>query len=394
MATVVAFAIGAALAVAAMMTIRRRAESRTEPQGPVGKAYSAVGDNTSDGIDVIDDGRLVAALDALPMGVVLVDVAGREVVRNRAAGAALQRHQQVLVDAAVAELLEGSRRGGSDLGTTLELQGPHPRVLALAAHPLRDGGALATVTDVTERARLDAVRTDFVANLSHELKTPVGALAVLAETLADVVGAESLDPDDRAAALRLAGKLVAEAHRLSGSIDELLELSRIELEGDEVRAPVRADVVVCDAVERVRHLAEPAAIRVNTCLPAEPIEFPGDGRQLASAMGNLLENAVKYSDPSGTVEIGVREADEVIEFWVRDWGVGIPARDLDRIFERFYRVDRARSRDTGGTGLGLSIVRHVATNHGGTVNVVSHEGEGSTFTLRVPRTAHDPEEDR
>ena len=348
------------------------------------------------GPDVPD--RLMASLDALPLGVVVVDPNGSELVRNRTAHATVARHHQVLLDGVLDELFVQARATSGDVSRVVELQGATPRTMSLAVHPLTEGGAIATITDVTERARLDAVRTDFVANLSHELKTPVGALAVLAETLADLVSGEQLDADDLNAALRLAGKMVAESHRLSRAIDELLELSRVELEGADTRESVRVDMLVCDAVARVRSLAEPADITVSVNLPAETLVVHADARQLTSALGNLLENAVKYSDPSSTVEIGARRTDDAVEFQVRDWGIGIPARDQDRIFERFYRVDRARSRDTGGTGLGLSIVRHVAVNHGGTVSVTSREGEGSTFVLRIPTEpsgdVRRPEEDR
>jgi len=338
--------------------------------------------------------HLAASLDALPVGVVVVDADGTEVVRNWMAQSGVLRHHRLLLDEALEELFARTRATGDDSGRVVQLQGPNQRVMSLAVHPLEQGGAIATLADVTERARLDAVRTDFVANLSHELKTPVGALAVLAETLADLVIAPTLDVDDRAAAQRLASKMVMESHRLSGAIDELLELSRIELEGADTRARVQADTIVCEAVSRVRPLAEPVGITVHVCLDDDPPVLFGDARQLASAMGNLLENAVKYSDPAGAVEIGARALDGAVEFWVRDWGIGIPARDLDRIFERFYRVDRARSRDTGGTGLGLSIVRHVASNHGGTVSVASREGEGSTFVLHLPQITPDHEEPR
>jgi two-component system, OmpR family, sensor histidine kinase SenX3 len=226
------------------------------------------------------------------------------------------------------------------------------------------------------------VRTDFVANISHELKTPVGALAVLAETLID-----ETDPDIVG---RIAERLLDEAHRAARTIDDLIELSRIELGGEQLRDGVDvADVIRC-AVERGEALAEQRSIRItvlDTETPGGSITVTGDRRQLISAVGNLVENAVKYSEPAGQVQIRWRSEGPWVEFMVADQGVGIPARDLDRIFERFYRVDKARSRGTGGSGLGLSIVRHVATNHGGEVLVSSSEGEGSTFVLRIPREA-------
>jgi two-component system, OmpR family, sensor histidine kinase SenX3 len=349
---------------------------------------------TAEAVALSGSDRLTASLDALPVGVVVVDGDGREIVRNRAAHFDGVRHHQVLLDEALEQLLADVRLDGGSGERTIRLQGQQQRVVTLSAHPLAAGGVIATIADITERVRLDNVRTDFVANLSHELKTPVGAIAVLAETVADLLGGSDLTDEDRVVARRLADKMVAESHRMSHSINELLELSRIELEGAVVRTDVAVASVVRDAVERVRPLAEPAGIVVTVAAPCAEVTVRGDARQLTSALGNLLENAVKYSDPGGGVEIGARTIDDAIEFWVRDHGVGIPARDLDRIFERFYRVDRARSRDTGGTGLGLAIVRHVATNHDGTVSVTSVEGEGSTFVLRVPKSFVGLEEDQ
>jgi two-component system sensor histidine kinase SenX3 len=177
--------------------------------------------------------------------------------------------------------------------------------------------------------------------------------------------------------------LVSEAHRLSRLVDELLELSRIELGGLGQPEVVAAEAVLHDAGERVRPLA--GGHRLEIFPPAQPAELAGNRLQIVSALGNLVENAIAYSDPGSVVEVEAVVDGAWVDLVVRDRGIGIPERDLDRIFERFYRVDRARSRATGGTGLGLSIVRHVAANHGGTVTVQSHEGEGSTFTLRLPR---------
>jgi two-component system sensor histidine kinase SenX3 len=237
-------------------------------------------------------------------------------------------------------------------------------------------GALVEIEDITERARLEAMRTDFVANISHELRTPVGALALLAETL--------VGEDDQEVVTRLAGKMVVEAHRVGRIIEDLLELSRIELGEQPQREPVSVGLVASEAVDRVRHLAEQRSIGVKVHEPSRRLTVIGDRRQLASAVANLVENGLKYSDPGSEVEVKATTDGTWVDVQVVDHGIGIPARDLDRIFERFYRVDRGRSRETGGTGLGLAIVRHVATNHGGSVSVVSQEGAGSTFTLRLP----------
>ena len=316
--------------------------------------------------------QLTGALDAVPAGLVLVDSDGNVVLRNGAAS--LVGHADVLLDEAVEAALAVAK-DGEPAEQRLTLFGPPQQVLLVRGVPLQGGGALVVIDDLTDRARVDAVRTDFVSNISHELKTPVGALAVLAEALAD--------SDDLEVNRRLATKMIDEAHRASGTIDDLLELSRIELDGRGVRENVDLSAVLGEAVGRHRLRAE--TLGVQLCIgDVAPTSLEADGLQLVSAVSNLIDNAVKYSDVGGKVRITSAVVGPYVEIEVADQGIGIPARDLDRIFERFYRVDRARSRDTGGTGLGLAIVRHVATNHGGEVDVVSREGEGSTFTLRVP----------
>lgn len=323
--------------------------------------------------------RLQTALDALPVGVVLADATGEVVVRNASVSSV---GGSVHADVLVAEAIDvhiAAARSGQARRQTIDLFGPPRKVIVVRAEPIDGGGALVTIEDVSERSRVDAVRTDFVANISHELKTPVAALSVLAEALSD--------EDDVATMRRLAGKMVAEAGRVARTIDDLLELSRIEMGGEAVRDAVGVAAVLHEAVERARPVAEARAIRVQLHEPPDGLTVLGDRRQLVSAVGNLVENAAKYSDEGGVVTVSAAASGDHVELVVADTGIGIPARDLDRVFERFYRVDRARSRATGGTGLGLAIVRHVATNHGGEVTVQSVEGEGSTFTLRVPTGA-------
>ena len=327
-------------------------------------------------VDSSDDVLLEQAVDALGIGVVVASAEGEIVFRNSiASGLTGAMHSDVLVDEAIEVHLRGAL-DGQTRRQTIELFGPPRRVVSVSATPLDDGGAVATIEDVTERARLDAVRTDFVANISHELKTPVGALSVLAEALAD--------EDQPEVVHRLAGKMVDEAMRVGRTIDDLLELSRIELCGEAVKDVVAASTVIGESVMRAQSLADRRGIRIDVIEPNERIRLLGDRRQLVSALGNLVENAVKYSEPESRVEVEAASDGTWVELRVRDFGMGIPQKDLDRIFERFYRVDRARSRETGGTGLGLAIVRHVATNHGGDVTVSSVEGEGSAFTLRIP----------
>ena len=327
-----------------------------------------------------DTARMAQALEVIPQGVVLCDASGIEVFRNQVAEAFVgARHAEVLVERAVHEALAGAL-AGTRHRRHLDVLGPPRRMLDIIAVPLDDGdlpaGALAIIDDVSERNRLEAIRRDFVANISHELKTPVGALGVLAETIA----AE----DDPAVTRRLAERMTNEAHRVGRIIDDLLALSQIEAEEQKVREAVTVEAMVEEAVERMRSVAEARNITISATGVGRRHTLRGDRPQLVSAIANLLENACKYSDEGSTVEVSSTADGRWVEIAVRDEGIGIPTTDLERVFERFYRVDRARSRETGGTGLGLSIVRHIASNHGGEVRVTSAEGEGSTFTLRFP----------
>jgi two-component system sensor histidine kinase SenX3 len=461
-----------------------------------GGAAQAVTEASSDAI------RLRRSLDTLTQGVVLCDENGTVIYRNGRANALMvSRHGDALAAQAVTELLEDAWHEGS-AERTLDLYGPPRRTLQVRARQIDDGrrplGVIALIEDVSERRRLEEIRRDFVANVSHELKTPMGALGLLAETLVSEPDAE--------VAQRLAGRIHNEAFRVSRIIDDLLDLSRIESEEAPPREPVLVNLVMADAIERVRATADQRGIEIVLHEPSPPVAVMGDRRQLVSAMHALLENAITYSyDNSKVVVTGavhrsspdlsqptlsqgghdapalndidtgqhvdlaalaeVRAVEtmartgsrsgtgtgptstsgepvepvftpEILEQYtpptqvealanaatgtsgpppgaesevaptspesvssapswrieerdsvrlsVQDHGVGIPARDLDRIFERFYRVDHGRSRVTGGTGLGLSIVRHVANNHQGWVDVESREGEGSTFTLVLP----------
>ncbi|HEX4821916.1 MAG TPA: ATP-binding protein [Acidimicrobiales bacterium] len=327
-------------------------------------------------------GRLAQALETIPQGVVICDDNGDVTFRNQAATTfSSARHGDALVGAAIEEMLRRSLDGSGDT-RTLDLFGPPRRTLVVTATPLDDHrrtvGALAIIDDVSERRRLEAIRRDFVANISHELKTPVGALGLLAETL--------LAEDDPEISRRLAERMLTEAFRVGRTIDDLLALSRIEAEEAPTREPVPVHLVVAEAVERMRPAAEQQGIDVHVAEARRNITMLGDRRQLVSAIYNLLDNAVKYSDAGSSVEVRVSVTADGsrVAIEVEDHGVGIPTRDHERIFERFYRVDRGRSRDTGGTGLGLAIVRHVASNHGGEVHLASREGVGSTFTLVLP----------
>lgn len=324
--------------------------------------------------------RLVDALGHIAQGVVISDDGGLVVYRNAQASIFVgARHGEALAERALTELLAAAIAGEAR-EQTIELFAPPRRTLTIRATPLRDGdrvlGAVAIIEDISERRRLEAVRRDFVANISHELKTPVGALSLVAETLEG--------EDDPAVVARLSHRMRTEAERLGRIIEDLLDLSRIEAEESPSREPVPVHLVVAQAVERLRPAAEHRGIRLDIEEPPRSVAIRGDRRQLVSAVHNLVDNAIKYSEDGSSVQVTIGQNDGWVNIAVADHGIGIPSRDLERIFERFYRVDRARSRDTGGTGLGLAIVRHVASNHGGQVEVCSREGEGSTFTLRLP----------
>ncbi|GAB2811907.1 ATP-binding protein [Streptomyces chlorus] len=284
--------------------------------------------------------------------------------------------------------------------------------LAVSARvaPLGSRLVLLLVEDLTEARRIEAVRRDFVANVSHELKTPVGALSLLSEAVMDA-------SDDPQAVERFAGRMQGEAVRLTNLVQELIDLSRVQNDDPlEDAEPVRVEDLVAEAVGRCRHAAGIKQITMasNVWSPegadqgdagrqAEATEIGdlriwGNRGQLAAALGNLVENAVNYSPARTRVGIAARwvgrPGGDMIEIAVTDQGIGISEKEKERVFERFYRVDPARSRATGGTGLGLAIVKHVAASHGGEVTVWSAEGQGSTFTLRLPEAAAAPTRDR
>lgn len=255
--------------------------------------------------------------------------------------------------------------------------------LAVSARvaPLGSRLVLLLVEDLTEARRIEAVRRDFVANVSHELKTPTGALSLLSEAVMDA-------SDDPEAVTRFAGRMQIEATRLTNLVQELIDLSRVQNDDPlEDSEPVSVDELVVEAIDRSRHTASTKQITMVSGGAAD-LRVWGSRGQLAAALGNLVENAVNYSPAHTRVGIAARKiaapGGDLIEIAVTDQGIGIPDKDKERIFERFYRVDPARSRATGGTGLGLAIVKHVAASHGGEVTVWSTEGQGSTFTLRLP----------
>ena len=325
----------------------------------------------------------VEVIDALPVAVAVLAADDTVVLANRSAvELGVVRDDRLLV-AELRRLAHDVRRTGTH--SEVEVEPARSRLVRLPdAVRVRvvpvgdaDGHVALLVEDVTETRRVEAVRRDFVANVSHELKTPVGAISLLAEALQDA-------SEDPTAVRRFAGRLQHESDRLARLVQELIDLSRLQGADplpDASLVPV--DKVVAEAVDRTRTAA--AARGISIVRGGERgLTVSGSESQLVTAVGNLIENAVHYSPEKTRVAVAVRSQDSAVEISVTDQGMGIADKDLERVFERFYRADPARSRATGGTGLGLAIVKHVATNHGGEVSVWSVEGSGSTFTLRLP----------
>jgi len=316
------------------------------------------------------------AVDALPLGVIIFAENGKEEWRNSVASKmGGVRHTDVLIDEAI-DQVGRLVLAGEATTSQLDLAGPPPRVVNIRGLPLLSGGVVVTVEDITEQIRTERVRTDFVANLSHELKTPVGAIAILAELLEGET--------DRETVKKLALRIESETHRMTQMVDDLFELS-----GIETQSLMQAQVNLCEVVAEVERIISTVAlhsgITIKTNFGDKPMLVLGDKTQLLSAVSNLAENAVKYSNAGGIVEMTLSHEGGDVVLSVSDQGIGIPADSLPRIFERFYRVDKARSRGTGGSGLGLSIARHVISNHHGTLSVTSSEGEGSVFLVKLPQ---------
>ena len=287
--------------------------------------------------------------------------------------------QQVLPVAAKDLVERVATRGVAESGEVD--YGSPPRWLKITATPAgTDGSVLVVVRDVTESRRIEQVRRDFVANASHELKTPAASIQAAAETLHDAA------QGDPAAVRRFAAQLDRDAQRLSRIVADLLDLSRLET-GSELNRNIDLDAIVNDETGRFDAAARESGLTlVVDAGRSEAVR--GSERDLSLLVRNLVDNAIRYTRPGGTIRVGLSGDDDTVRLTVTDTGLGIPTKDLPRVFERFYRVDRARSRETGGTGLGLAIVKHVAENHGGSVDVTSELGRGSAFVVTLP-AAHD-----
>ncbi len=331
--------------------------------------YPAVSEEIARILSIIPSASLVVSAD----GTVLR-------ASSRALTLGIVNHNSVAV-ADIAEIVGKVADDGSAREQTLRVRRPplgrELLELRIRVAPLSSGAILVLIDDLAEERRVDAVRRDFVANVSHELKTPVGALSILAEAVLSSV-------DDPEQVQHFAEKMQTEAKRIGSLIQDVIDLSRLQSDDPMNRAElVDTDQLINRAIEEVRTIATGLEIEI---IRGEHIDAPilGDRGQLLTALRNLLTNAISYSAAGTRVSVTAREVDGIVEISVKDAGIGIPPHDLDRIFERFYRVDPARSRGTGGTGLGLAIVKHVCQNHGGECTVWSEVGTGSTFTLRLP----------
>ncbi|MBW3083847.1 Adaptive-response sensory-kinase SasA [Austwickia sp. TVS 96-490-7B] len=323
-------------------------------------------------------------LHVLRSGAIILDAGDAVTVASQAARALGLVRGVNLMHMELRDMARAVRRDGVTREAELELArgplGPGTLTVQVRVALLGEDDVLLLVEDHTQALRLDAVRRDFVANVSHELKTPVGGISLLAEAVLDA-------SDDPEAVSRFARRIRVESSRLSRLVQEIVDLSRLQ-SSDSLSEPVLVEVspVAQDAVERIGTLAEAKDIQVVLATEDE-VSVYGDAHMLGTAIDNLLTNAVNYSAENTRIAVGVRQVDGIVEIMVADQGQGIPEDDQERIFERFYRVDPARSRATGGTGLGLAIVKHICANHGGEVRVWSKEGQGSTFTLRIPAAA-------
>jgi two-component system sensor histidine kinase SenX3 len=323
-------------------------------------------------------------LDVIHLGIVVADENGEAVYRNTTADALVDSWVDGVVGHLVVERLVAAAAGDSS-SEQVRTPGSSSHILQVVARPLQSDdsgvgvvGAVAILEDITERSRQEAVRRDFVANVSHELKTPIGALSLLAETLV----AET-DPDVLG---RLSARIETESQRVGSIIEDLLDLSRIEGESPDRVEVLDLAGLAAQVVERVLPIAEQRGISIRVEANSG-VHIEASRNQMVSMMRNLVENAVKYSDDGGKVTVSLRSDDGGVRFEVSDDGIGVPERDIERVFERFYRVDRARTRETGGTGLGLSIVRNVVLAHGGQVDLSSTEGSGTTVLVRLPTGA-------
>jgi two-component system sensor histidine kinase SenX3 len=332
-------------------------------------------DNVPQGVESASD-----LLDVLASAGVLLNGSNTVIRSTKNAQALGLIQNRLLAHDSLVDLVDQARVSDGPREVELELStGLQNETVWVSARAVRlaDGNVLLTVEDETEAKRLEETRRDFVANISHELKTPIGAISLLSEALADA-------SEDPKMVKKFSGDLIKESKRLTSLVQEIIQLSRLQ-STDVVKNAQVIDLaeVIQEAIERNSVLAEKRKIRISADAP-RGIRVLGDQEMLTVAVKNLIENAITYSDEGKQVGLGLREKHGVAAIAVTDNGIGMTAEQQERAFERFYRADASRSRQTGGTGLGLSIVKHVASSHLGDVQVFSRPGVGSTFTLRLP----------
>jgi len=364
---VLACVLGLVTGAAAVALVRRPGRSRRGPAQTQDPAPLAAG--VSDVLAVLRSGAIIldaadAVVSTSPPAVAHGLVRNHDLVHDEL------RHlaRQVRRDGVTREVELDLPRGPLGLGRI---------TVGARVAPLGNGYVLLLVDDRTEARRVEDVRRDFVVNVSHELKTPVGGLALLAEAVLEA-------NDDPEAVARFAHRMQVESTRLTRLVQEIVDLSRLEIAGT-LHDPELVDVGVAaaEAIDQSRVVAGSRGAEIASSL-AEGAQVFGDAELLTTAIRNLIGNAINYSAPGTRVAVSVRSTGQLVEITVADQGQGIPESEQARIFERFYRVDAARSRATGGTGLGLAIVKHICANHGGEVTVWSEPDHGSTFTMRLP----------
>lgn len=334
----------------------------------------------SDALEAIVSPEVARILELLPQAWFVASIEGKVVGKSQSADDfGLIVLDQVEEEQTLDLIVRAHEsRASVDSEVTVAATRTHPeQTLRLRVSPMNHFHALVLIEDLTEERRLDKVRRDFVANISHELKTPVGALALLAEAI-------QAGADDPEMVQHFSARMKSEADRLAELIAGIIDLSRVQdTDGLQSTEEVDVDDIVTEALDNVQLLATDKDIEIVVGGTGN-LKLWGNRQQLVSALRNLVLNAIHYSPKSSRVAIGTAHADGFVEISVVDQGIGVPHNEQERIFERFYRVDPARSRGTGGTGLGLAIVKNICLGHGGTCSVWSEPGHGSTFTMRIP----------
>ncbi|MCG8460996.1 MAG: ATP-binding protein, partial [Holophagales bacterium] len=372
---------------------------RHDELGKLARAFNTMSHELEGSVAALsaDHDKLTAILEGMAEGVIAIDRDERVVHMNAVAGQLLEVDSEEVVSHPiwqvtrlhkVPEALSETMETDQPVNRVLRLPGATDRVLELRAAPLRTleglAGAVLMLQDMTQLRRLQTIRQDFVANVSHELKTPVTAIRGMVETLLD-------DPEiDPGLRQRFLERVRTQAERMGNLVTDLLSLSRLESDSEvfeihrlDLRQPIR------ESVRLLTHASEARGVRIVSELPTQPIWVEGDEEALRQAVSNLVDNAIKYSPGGSVVRAGIHVSEEAATIEVQDHGIGIAGHHRERLFERFYRVDKARSRELGGTGLGLAIVKHIARALRGDVSVESAPGMGSTFRIRLPLSSRD-----